>query len=86
MIARYLLLSGMPVNQVTMLDQINKLVKILYEDAEIVTYKPIDIGMTYLSMVELDVKYKPWTSFEFVTKLKGRYGPSKSQCLEYYKE
>ena len=32
------------------------------------------------------LKYQAWESFEFVTKKKGAYGPTKAECLSYYAE
>ena len=36
--------------------------------------------------LELAPIYQEWKSFEFVTKKKGAYGPTKSECLSYYAE
>ena len=30
--------------------------------------------------------YPEWNEFEFITRKKGAYGPSKTKCLEYYSE
>ena len=29
-------------------------------------------------------KFPDWNEFEFCTKKKGAFGPSKNECLEYY--
>ena len=31
-----------------------------------------------------DVEFVEWTDFEFQTKKKGAYGPSKDECIQYY--
>ena len=31
-------------------------------------------------------KFPDWDEFEFRTKKKGAYGPSKNECFEYYSE
>ena len=33
-----------------------------------------------------DVEFVEWTEFEFQTKKKGAYGPSKDECIQYYIE
>ena len=32
------------------------------------------------------VQFPDWDEFEFCTKKKGAYGPSKKECLQYYSE
>ena len=32
------------------------------------------------------VEFPDWNEFEFCTKKKGAYGPSKKECIEYYSE
>ena len=78
MIGRYLLLSGVPVNQTTMITEINKLMQFLYEQ--------IENKMAYVSKPKIleSLNIEPWTCFEFVTKRTGAEGPSKAECLGYY--
>ena len=38
-------------------------------------------------IVQLESKnYPDWKKFEFITRKKGAYGPSKAECLQYYLE
>ena len=79
MIARYLLLSNVPVNQITIMAEINKLVQFLYAQM-----KASDIGVSSTMLESLN--FEPWTSFEFITRMNGSSGPKKYQCLDYYKQ
>ena len=81
MLARYLLLSNRPVNASTMLAEVHKLMDWLHAKV----YERCDPDL----MVDLPLitkMVKPWTSFEFITKRVGASGPTKSECLSYYKE
>ena len=82
MVSRYFILSGIPMTQITICNEIQNMISYLVENLKPSTSKTIQSltnGVENLNFPDLSI-------FEFITKKQGRRGPSKTRCIEYYSQ
>ena len=80
MISRYFILSGIPMTQMTICNEIQNMTSYLVENLQPSTSKTIQ---SLTSAVE-NLNFPDWNIFEFITRKEGRREPSKEECIEYY--
>ena len=80
MVSRYFILSGIPMTQMTICNEIQNMTSYLVENLQPSTSKTIQ---SLTSAVE-NLNFPDWNIFEFITRKEGRRGPSKEECIEYY--
>ena len=81
MVSRYFILSGIPMTQMTICNEIQNMISYLVENLQPSTSKTIQ---SLTNAVE-NLNLPDWNIFEFITRKEGRRGPSKEECIEYYK-
>ena len=80
MVSRYFILSGIPMTQITICNEIQNMISYLVAHLQPSTSKTVQ---SLTSEVE-NLNFPDWNIFEFITRKEGRRGPSKEECIEYY--
>ena len=85
MVSRYFMLSGIPLSQLTVINEIQNMVSHLIENLSPGKSKRRrKEGMKNSFFIFGNVSFPDWDIFEFITKKEGRRGPSKQECIAYY--
>jgi len=84
MVSRYFILSGIPMNQLTIINEIQNMISHLVENlkasnSNMIQVQPLRTGLENLNSPD-------WNFFEFITENIGRCGPSKEECIQYYNQ
>ena len=79
MVSRYFILSGIPLSQITIINEIQNMISYLIENSD----RMLDERMKNFLV---DMNFPDWDIFEFITKKVGRRGPSKEECIGYYND
>ena len=77
MVSRYFILSGIPMTQMAICNEIQNMISYLVENLRPSTVRA--------SAVE-NLNFPDLNIFEFITKKEGRRGPSKEECIKYYNQ
>ena len=89
MVSRYFILSGIPLNQTTIGDEIQKMISFLLKNLQTQNSNRDGAERLRKYLIKTGIKnvnYPHWNIFELITKKVGRRGPSKEECIEYYNE
>ena len=81
MVSRYFILSDIPMTQMAICNEIQNMISYLVENLQPSTSKTVQ---SLTNAVE-NLNFPDWNIFKFITKKEGRRGPSKEECIEYYK-